>query len=907
MAAAQNMKSRLSDGEEPIPYLEVVEWLNELLAEEDAIGGLTHWQKVRQALSQVEESVYTQPLERRIGEPHVPRTAFARRTVPNPIAVGSSMAELATTATVLTAWQSLLSRYAGDVVPVNVVLDGRAIPDLQTVVGPLSKSVPVLGLQQMSQSFAEAADTVRQELELAASWQEYDRGGVGSPFGFAFHVHPAAEEGPQFTFQRVGLFESDPSCKLKLVCCEHTGSLEFVLAYDEVLYGQQDAQRMLDSLELLLRHAVEQPDTPVKNLNILTDQELEHLLVTLNQTEHEVPYDTVHQMFELQVERTPDAVAIVCDGHAFTYRELNARANQLAHRLREWGVQKDTLVAVYLERTSDLPPALYGVLKAGGAYVPLDPTYPEERLSAILEDANCPIVLTVRSLRDKLPDHGARVLCLDEEAQELAARPDGNPEPMTDSHGLMYLLYTSGSTGKPKGVMIEHHSVVNLFVDLSRVNPPTGDDVMLALASISFDISVAELFWTVCQGITTVLVPYDGEQYGNYDRFLQLPQQYGIGPVTMMQTTPSRGKMLFDEPGSQRFLASLQTWWFAGEPLPTAFIENLRAKTPAVIVNLYGPTETTVYSTVYVSAGGETLPFLPMGRAIINTKLYVLDEERQPVPIGAKGELYIANRGVGRGYLNRPDLTAERFLADPFSGTSGGRMYKSGDLARYLPDGTLEILGRSDDQVKIRGFRIEIGEVESVLAQHPGVEKCAVTVWQKDTMEKRLVGYVVPKNDQSVTAESLRKFLAEQLPEYMIPSMFMPVGEIPLTPNGKTDRKSLPKPDVDAMVSEQEYVAPRNEMEEQVAAIWSAVLGKEAVSVESKFYELGGDSILALQVVSRLQTAFEMEFPIAAFFDHPTVASQAKLIDELIEAELLGELDGLSEEEIQRMLGEGSK
>jgi amino acid adenylation domain-containing protein/thioester reductase-like protein len=588
------------------------------------------------------------------------------------------------------------------------------------------------------------------------------------------------------------------------------------------------------------------------------------------------PYQTlsIHELIELQVSKTPDAVAVIFGKQQLTYRELNEKANQLAHYLKELGVKPDVLVGVCVERSLEMVVALLGILKAGGAYVPLDPTYPKERLAFALEDTQAPILVTQQHLLKVIPSYEGHILYLDSDKEAIAQQPIDNFNNQVKPDNLAYIIYTSGSTGKPKGVAIEHRNTV-AFIDWAK-DFFTSEQLqgVLASTSLCFDLSVFELFVTLsCGG--KVIVAQDA---------LQLPDLPAAKEVTLVNTVPSAIAALLHMNGIP---TSVTTINLAGEPLQNALVQQLyQLDHVRQIYNLYGPSEDTTYSTVALMQKGATdVPSI--GRPISDTQIYLLDFQLNPVPDGAEGEIYIAGAGLARGYLNRPDLTAQKFIRNPFSDNSDSRLYQTGDLAIYLPDGNLKFLGRIDNQVKIRGFRVELGEVEAILTQYPGVERAVVIAREATATvgDKRLVSYVVPKSvagahSQNLMTRDLRNFLRQKLPDFMIPSAFVFLEQLPLTLSGKIDRRALPVPKWNRM-EEGAYVAPRNPLEIQLSEIWSELLAVEQISVHDSFCELGGHSLLAVQLVYRINERLQLELPLEKFLEKPTIAGVANAIEEL--------------------------
>ncbi|MFY9726478.1 MAG: non-ribosomal peptide synthetase [Bryobacteraceae bacterium] len=582
-----------------------------------------------------------------------------------------------------------------------------------------------------------------------------------------------------------------------------------------------------------------------------------------NRTEVVYPRDrTIAELFVQQASRTPEAIAVVAGDHRLSYRELDERSNRLARHLQRLGVKPETLVGVAMERSEEIVVSLLGILKAGGAYVPLDPSHPKARLSLVIEDSGLPWILTTLQIRGRLPVAEDRLVVLDTEAPSIALHSGQAVDCNSTAENLAYVIYTSGSTGKPKGVMIEHRNVVNFFTGMDRAIG-RGPGVWLAVTSISFDISVLELLWTLTRGFQVVIHGDEGTH--------TIADEIARHGVTHMQMTPSLARVLTMDPRSFTSLSSLKQLLLGGEALPASLVAKLRLVCHGEICNMYGPTETTIWSTTYhVEEPGSAIP---IGRPIANTQVYILDEGLNPVPVGEIGELSIGGDGVVRGYWNRPELTAERFLNDPFR--PGGRIYRTGDLARYLPDGNVEYLGRSDFQIKIRGFRVELGEIEAILEQQPGVRQAAVVAREDKAEDKRLVAYLTPTGDQRVAPETLRFALASKLPEYMIPSSFVFLEALPLTENLKLDRNSLlrlPPPD---QAPSAVLDPPRNDLERIIAGAWQEALGLNSVGLDDNFFDLGAHSLTVAEVQVRLQEALEREIPLVDLFQFSTVRALA--------------------------------
>ncbi|HEX2202234.1 MAG TPA: amino acid adenylation domain-containing protein, partial [Longimicrobium sp.] len=673
--------------------------------------------------------------------------------------------------------------------------------------------------------------------------------------------------------------------------------ITLIWEYDSALFDAATVERMFAHFRALLERAAAAPDAPLASLELFSDDERRRLLEDFNDTRRDYPAgETIPALFEAAAGRNPDGTALVFHGERTTYRALDARANRIAHHLRSLGVGPETLVAVCMERGPDLVAALLGVLKAGGAYVPVDPAYPAERIGWMLEDAGAPVVLTTDLAAHALPLTGATVVRVDTDAEAIDAWPSSPPEATARAGNLAYAIYTSGSTGRPKGVQIEHRSAVSLLRWLSEMIPDAEMAGVLAATSVSFDVSVAEIFGTLVRGGTIHLVE-------NALSLAEMPAADQIRRATMVPSAAAELLRMGAIPPALRSLG------LGGEPVPPALSEGLHALgTLERIENLYGPTEDTTYSTCWIVPRGAEKVLV--GRPVANTRAYVLDDGLRLVPQGAAGELYLAGDGVARGYGSRPALTSDRFVPCPF-GPPGSRMYRVGDRVRWTAAGEIEYLGRLDQQVKVRGFRVEPGEVEAALLRHPEVEAAAVVARPGAGGPARLVAYVVARDGVAPGAAALREHLRERLPDYMVPSLFARLDALPRTPNGKVDRRALPAPEEAGAEGDGAHAEPRTETEREVAALWAEVLGVERVGVDENFFDLGGHSLLAMQVLTRLRDRFGVDLPLREAFERQTVESLARAVDERAaggggEAEdaLARHLDGLSDEEIALLLGD---
>jgi amino acid adenylation domain-containing protein len=641
------------------------------------------------------------------------------------------------------------------------------------------------------------------------------------------------------------------------------GVLKGRVEYASSLYARATVERFAGHFERALLCGLLRPETRLADIELLHADERRQLLVEWNDTALDYPAEEcLHELFEAQAARTPDAAALVFGEEELTYGELNARANRLAHHLRALGVGPEVLVGLCLERSVEMVVGLLGVLKAGGAYVPLDPSYPVERLAFMLEDARLRFLLTETRLAQSLGLVAEHVIRIDADASAIARASEADPGRLAGRGHLAYVIYTSGSTGRPKGVMLEHGGVRNLVAaQAQRFGTQRGARV-LQFSSLSFDASVFEMTMAFGAGAALCLAPR--EQLMPGPGLVEFLREQHINNVTL---PPSALLAMQAED-----LPELDTLIVAGEACPPEAVARWAGGRR--FFNAYGPTESTVWVTGVLCAGGDER--ITIGRPVANKTVYLLDAHLRPVPVGVAAELHIGGAGLARGYLGRAALTAERFIPDPFNAQPGARLYKTGDLARYLPDGRIEFLGRIDHQVKVRGYRIELGEVEAALMQSGGVRQCVV-VARDDAAGKRLVAYVAGEAGALPAAGELRRGLRERLPDYMIPSVFVALDELPLTPNGKIDRRALPEPE--AARRDAAGDAGRTPIEEVLAGIWAEVLGLESVGPEENFFELGGHSLMATSVFSRLREAFRVELPIKALFESPTVAQLARQVE----------------------------
>lgn len=707
---------------------------------------------------------------------------------------------------------------------------------------------------------------------------------------------------------------------LTLNLTEKSGALVGELEYNTDLFNRDTVHRMVGHFESILEAIVAHPHLRLSELPLLTEQEETLILKDWNHVDSSFEYnDTIFQKFEAQVSATPEKHALTWQGESITYAELNTKANQVAHYLRSKGVSADDLIAVSLDRSFDMVVAILGVLKAGGAYVPVDPSNPIDRISFILEDAACKLLVSNSSVKEQLPHGHFEILLLDEHASQIESQATDNPEPISGPDNRAYVIYTSGTTGKPKGVLIPHSNVVRLFTATDQWFGFNENDVWTLFHSFAFDFTVWELWGALFYGGRLVIVPQAVAKAT--EDFYKLTCNEG---VTILNQTPSAFTQYIRVDEEQHALKTdypkkqaLRAVIFGGEALDFSALQtwvDRHGLNNPQLINMYGITETTVHVTYHrISEQDFNQRASIIGRPIPDLDVYILDSHMNPVPVGVPGELHVGGQGVSHGYLKRPDLTDERFVPNGFGATVHrdvgiyDRLYKTGDLGRYLPDGKIEYMGRIDHQVKVRGYRIELGEIESCISSYPNVRETVVLAVADETGDKQLVAYVAT-SQSDMDPVALKSALKKQLPDYMVPSAYVFLSEMPLTPNGKIDTKGLPAPD-GAMASAAEYVAPRNETEAQLVQIWEEVLKHGQIGVKDNFFDIGGHSLLATQVVSRIREQFSIELALSAIFEDPTIEAIALNLlgaefegadaDEM--AALLSEIEGLSEEDLKNL------
>ncbi|MBL8166329.1 MAG: amino acid adenylation domain-containing protein [Anaerolineae bacterium] len=799
-------------------------------------------------------------------------------------------------ALLLAAFQTLLYRYSGqDDIIIGSPMFGRNRPEFARIIGDFVNMVALRASLTGDMPFAAFLAQTRQTVLEAIDHQEYPFPLLVQKLGSSRDSSRSAVFQAVFDLQRVqqaGAFadlfipgkrdirlelgglqiepfpmpQQEGQFDLVMQIAEAGDVLPGTLKYSTDVFDSATIERLMRHFTTLLGGIVANPQQALAQLPLLDADERRAMVTDWNRTQVEYAHERrVTHFFEERAASTPAATAVICDGASLSYAELNQRANQLAHYLRAQGVGPDVLVGVCMERSLDMMVALFGVLKAGGAYVPMDPEYPRERLGYMVEDARMPIILTQQRLLDHLPDHQSQVIRIDADWNTVAAQPAENPVVRTEGDDLAYVIFTSGSTGRPKGVQISHRALINFLLSMQREPGLSAADVLVSVTTLSFDIAGLELYLPLITGATVVIASRDTVIDGT-----ALAALLDETNATVMQATPATWRLMIESGWQGR--AGLKMLC-GGEGLPRKLMEQLLER-GAELWNMYGPTETTIWSTVCRLFPND--PIISIGKPIANTQVYVLDEHLALVPVGAVGALYIGGDGLARGYLGRPDLTDERFIPNPFD-PALGRIYNTGDQARWLSDGRLECLGRVDHQVKIRGFRIELGEIETAIGKHPAVQIGVVVAREVRPGDKRLIAYVAPKAGQSLDAGDLRHYLRDRLPEYMLPSSVVMLETMPLTPNGKVDRKALPPPPETR--SEQTLVLPQTPTEQLMAGIWSEALSVAQISTHDNFFDLGGHSLLAMQVIGKIadRTGLRLEPAIMRF---QTLGQLAAMVDE---------------------------
>jgi amino acid adenylation domain-containing protein len=799
-------------------------------------------------------------------------------------------------------WALLLSRYSGEAdVVFGITVAGRPadLPGSENLVGIFINTLPLRvqfnpqdrvldWLSKLQQRQVEVTQYQYAALVDIQGWSDVPRGVQLFDSLLIFENYPIKAfdgMGANGSSLQVQVHASELKLNYPLaITAVANPEMTLEIGYDSELFTSASIDRLLANIQGLLAAIVNAQDQKVSELALVSEAEGNRLLLEWNQTSVDYGRHCTDELFERQAMSNAHATALICEGQWMSYEDLNRRANQLAHYLAEVGVGPEIRVAIYMQRSIEMIVALIGVLKAGGVCAPLDPGYPAERISFMLDDSQARVLLTSQSLVNSLPAHSARVLCLDTQWDLIAGQDATNPNIGIDPENAAYIIYTSGSTGKAKGVLLPHRAICNVMHWMTSEFPLTNSDRVVQKASISFDASMLEIFFPLAAGAAILIAAPEGHR--DIDYLIRLIADH---KATYIDLVPSLLKAMLDtgqfhQRGSLRYISS------GGEALSLETVNLYFDKFNLPLCNMYGPSETTIHSTTWNCRKDSKMREVPIGVPLTNTQVYVLDEQKQLVPIGGAGELYIAGKGVARGYLNQPGLTAEKFLPNPFSAEPGDRMYRTGDWVRWSDNGCLIYLGRRDHQVKIRGFRIELGEIEAALEQHPVVEQAVVMKREDKSGNSSLVAYFVPGKEVGYAgtpaqdgsdnlALALRRHLTNSLPGYMVPSAFVEMERLPLTPNGKLDRKALPVPD-QVIDSGSAYHAPRSQVEEILCGIWEQILGSGRVGIEENFFEAGGHSLLAAQVISRIRDVLRVELPLRILFESPTVAGLAQELEQ---------------------------
>jgi amino acid adenylation domain-containing protein len=779
----------------------------------------------------------------------------------------------------LAAFQTLLTRYTrqedivvGSRIPGGEQVDSRALIGSFTTIRTDTSGDPTFRevLSRVREAVAGAREHPNVPWDRLVKAVQPDQDASRHPVFQATFLLEESQFLPDSDWEIPGLASEPDTLEvdLQVQLNNLTDGLATHFVYSTDLFDAATIVRMAEHFRMLLEGIVAHPDQRISRLPLLTDPERHQLVVEWNDTRTDYPRERcLHELFEQSAERTPDATAVVFENERVTYGELNRRASQLARYLVKLGVGPEVLVGICVERSLEMVVGLLGILKAGGAYVPVDPAFPSDRVAFMLEDAEVPVLLTQEHLIATLPERQATVVRLDADWPEIARESSENLASRAKPDDLAYTMYTSGSTGKPKGVQIQHRALVNFLVSMSEKPGMTKQDHLLAVTTLSFDIAGLEIYLPLTLGASVEIVSRSVYSDGH-----QLLAKLISSSATVMQATPVTWRLLIEAgwQGSPNLKILV-----GGEAVPHKLANQLlqRAET---VWNMYGPTETTIWSTTRKLEPGEV--GVSIGRPIANTEIYILDKVMQPVPVGVAGELLIGGDGLAKGYFKRPELTGEKFIPHPFSQDQKARLYRTGDLVRYRPNGDIEFLGRIDHQIKIRGFRIELGEIEAVLRQYPGVNETVVVAREDLSGDPRLVAYLVPGLQPAPAAGELRSFLKQRLPEYMLPSDFVMLSSMPLTPNGKINRRALPQPELSRLTAGDKLVAPRDLIESQLVKIWESVLAVRPIGINHDFFELGGHSLLAVRLMQRIQQTFGQKLSVAALLQARTIEQLAEIV-----------------------------
>lgn len=871
--------------DEPVQYIVFSDWQNELLESEEAEIGRKYWQE--KDINHIFKLKL--PNENFLsGKTEFKPQIFTQIIPPQIVAKINAIAEKFNTtesSLLLTCWQTLLWRLTNvSNMVIGTHCDGRSEEELQEMLGLFAKYVPVDCHLQANLKFSEALEQITLAQNQAYEWQDCFNWELVSgfddipflPFCFEF-IEQQSEilSTNAVNFSLLQQYVCFDKFKVKLSFIRTQNSLQAEWHYDSELFLREDIELLSGQFSNLLESVINHPDVLLSELEILSYLERQQLLVDFNNTETAFPANKCfHQLFAEQVERTPDNIAVVYKNQQYTYQELNNCANQLANYLQKLGVKPDVMVGICVERSPLMLIALLGILKAGGAYVPIDPNYPLERKAFILKDSEMPVLLTQQHLMADLAINKIKVICLDSDWETIKQQEIDNPITTTTTLNLAYVIYTSGSTGKPKGTLIPHQGLVNyLCWAIQRYAVEQGVGTVVH-SPLGFDLTITSLLSPLLVGRTAELL---SEEQGIETLSQALKKSSNL---SLVKITPAHLDLLKQQLSKEEIVNKTRAFIIGGENLLAESITFWQDVAPdTILVNEYGPTETVVGCCIYqVPIGKHTSGSIPIGKPIANTQLYILDQYLQPVPTGVAGELHIGGIGLARGYLNQPELTALKFIPNPFSKQKGDRLYKTGDLVRFLPSGDIEYIGRIDNQIKIRGFRVELGEIEAVINQHPSVSASVAIVREDKPGNQNLTAYITLHPDKTLTISELRRFLQNKLLDHMIPTAFMILEAFPLTSNGKVDRRALPMPDALRPELEVAYVVPQTEVEKTIASVWQKALNLEKIGIHDNFFEIGGHSLLLVTVHSQLQEILNAELSTLDLFRYPTINSLAEYL-----------------------------
>ena len=884
-AAISQQEDILDD--EVLQYADLSAWQNELLTGVETQAGREYW-------SNLDFSALTAlhlPGEKTANLEFKPESYSCKLDLELTNKINSYLQfnDISLSEFLLTCWNILLWKLTGqDNLIIGFVSECRKYQELESALGLLSKTLPISVYIQGTDNFLEICEQIQIKLVEAFSYEEYfllDKETNFLPFTFELEAELVNYHSDEIEFSIYQQAVYTDRYKIKLSGYDQNNSLELKLSYDSNLFSSDHIQQLLKQFCTLLESAITFPDLPISQLQILDQTEKQKLLREFNNTQVNYNYyQCIHQLFSERAINTPDKIALIFENETFTYAQLNNRANQIARYLQKLGVGSDILVGLCVDRSPLMVLGILAILKAGSAYVPLDPTYPQERLAFMLENSQPKVLLTQSHIKLELPTDKIQVVYIDKIDNFIN---EESPENLTDTsypQSLAYVIYTSGSTGKPKGVRVTHANLCHYVQAMQKALDITADDVYLHTASLAFSSSVRQLLVPLTRGASVKIATQEQRQDP-----LALFQGIKQDQVTVIDIVPSYWRncnyilaSLASDLKNYLLDNQLRLIVSASEPLlsdvPVTWKFDLQHQ--SCLINMFGQTETCgIVATYPINIEADTpTKIIPLGKPIANTQIYILDQYLEPLPMGVTGELYIGGWGVGQGYLHRPDLTAERFIPDPFSYEPGVRLYKTGDLGRYLPDGKIEFIGRSDYQVKIRGFRIELAEIEAVLTQYSQIREAVVIARENENGDKSLVAYLVAHQTTNLKSSDLNNFLKNRLPDYMLPSRFVLLEALPLTPNGKVNRNLLPTLQQGRDNLETNFVAPRNQIEEVIAGIWQELLSVQKIGIYDNFFDLGGHSLLATQVIYKMREALQTELPLRSLFDSPTVAAIAERI-----------------------------